>query len=544
MLFSVYKNLTQNKLKNSILFFTLASLFWFIFRTGAKPSRISYPCQQAALNNISFSISSFIPISIVKILYVPINSIFSKNKALFLVILIFGGFLGTGYLKQSSLNPHQEIQLNLESKSASIFPTSNIYVVNGRTAAHIDELINLMSTHNLFFYLSEEIGENKNPEGLIAYNDVVLLKFNSQWAERGGTNTDILKELIQAIINHPDGFIGEIIVADNGQGRGSMNYPSSNAENYNQSTQDVIDMFSSEYRISSYNWQNIRGNRVNEYSEGDLDDGYIVYDIPDPETGIYVSYPKFKTEFGTYISFKHGLWNGTGYEKLLKVINFPVLKSHSIYGVTASLKNYMGVQTEQLAGGLANGHVTVATGGMGTLVAECGLPTLNIVDAIWINANPYPSSSTGPGTRYDEATRVNIIIAGEDPVALDYWAAKYVLLSTANEIGYDNVDSFNPDNTERSGLREAFGVWLNLSKNELTSQSLNVTTDENQMHIHVYQEHAPINSYSNGSTDSTIPASGFWVISITLSLIAVLFLVLRKKKSYKLMATRRIHERN
>ncbi|MFX0150403.1 MAG: DUF362 domain-containing protein [Candidatus Hodarchaeota archaeon] len=513
-------------MKKSFLFFTLASLFWFVFRTGAKPSRISYPCQQAALNNISFSISTFIPISIVKIFYVPINSIFSKNKAIILVILIFGGFFGTGYLKQSSPNPYQEIQLTLESKSATVFPASDIYVVNGRTAAHIDELINLMSIHNLFFYLSEEIGENKNPEGLIAYDDVVLLKFNSQWTERGGTNTDILKELIQAIINHPDGFIGEIVVADNGQGRGSMNYPSSNAENHTQSTQDVIDMFSSEYHVSSYNWQNIRNKGVDEYSKGDMEDGYIVYNTADPETGIYVSYPKFKTEFGTYISFKHGLWNGSGYEKRLKVINFPVLKSHFVYGVTASLKNYMGVQTE----GLANGHATVATGGMGTLMAECGLPTLNIIDAIWINANPYPSASTGPGTRYDEATRVNILLAGEDPAALDYWAAKHVLLSTANVIGYDNVDSFNPDIFERNGLTEAFSVWLNLSKNELMSQSLNVTTDENQMNIHVYQEHGPIISYSNGSTDSSAPASGFLVICITLSLIAVTFLFLRKKE--------------
>ncbi|NIV94818.1 DUF362 domain-containing protein, partial [candidate division KSB1 bacterium] len=59
--------------------------------------------------------------------------------------------------------------------------------------------------------------------------------------------------------------------------------------------------------------------------------------------------------------------------------NMPVLKSHSWYGVTASLKHYMGVQTQRLA----NGHQTVATGGMGTLMVETGLPTLNIIDAIW-----------------------------------------------------------------------------------------------------------------------------------------------------------------
>ncbi|MFX0205903.1 MAG: DUF362 domain-containing protein [Candidatus Hodarchaeota archaeon] len=484
------------------------------------------------MSNLSFSLSAIISISITAPFFTVLRSIFSKNKTIILLIVIFGGFIGTGYLKETTPNPYQEIQLTLESNAAIVFPTSDIYVMNGRSAAHIGNLINLMSTHDLFFYRSNEEGENKSSEGLIAPNDVVLLKFNSQWPERGGTNTDILRELIQAIINHPDGFVGEIIVADNGQGRGSMNFPSSNAENCTQSTQDVINMFSPKYQISSYNWQNIRGKRVDEYSEGDMDDGYIVYDIADPETGIYVSYPKFKTEFGTYISFKHGLWTESGYENRLKVINFPVLKSHIIYGVTASLKNYMGVQSEGLANGLANGHTTVATGGMGTLIAECGLPTLNIVDAIWINANPYPSGSTGPATSYDEATRVNVLLAGRDPVALDYWAAKYVLLSTASSIGYDNVDSLNPDNTERGGLREAFGVWLNLTKNELMSNSYNVTTDENQMNIHVYQEHGPISSYSNGSTDSRIPAFGFWVVCITLSLIAVIYLFLHRKEKF------------
>jgi len=526
MVFSINKNLIQNKLKKSLLFFNLAYLFWLIFRTGTKPSRISYPCQQAALSNLSFSLGAFIPLSITTPFFATIRSIFSKNKPIILVILISGGIISAGYLKKTSTDPYQEIQLTYGSKDATVSPTSDIFVVNGRSAAHIDELINLMSTHNLLFYQSNEIGENKSSEGLIAYDDVVLLKFNSQWAERGGTNTDILKELIQAIVNHPDGFTGEIVVADNGQGRGSMNYPSSNAENYSQSTQDIVNMFSSIYQVSSYDWQNIRNRLVNEYSEGDINDGYIVYDAADPETGIYVSYPKFKTELGTYISFKHGLWNGTEYEKRLKVINLPVLKSHSIYGVTASLKNYMGVQSE----GLANGHSTVATGGMGTLIAECGLPTLNIVDAIWVNANPYPSGSTGPATSYDEATRVNILIAGEDPVALDYWAAKHVLLSTASSIGYNDIDSFNPDNTERSGLREAFGVWLNLTKNELISKSYNVTTDENRMNIYVYQDHAPISTYSKDSTTSTIPASGFWIIYITLSLTTVVFLFLRKRR--------------
>jgi hypothetical protein len=55
--------------------------------------------------------------------------------------------------------------------------------------------------------------------GLIAKDDFVIIKVNCHWNERGGTNTDLVKALIQVIVDHPDGFTGEIIVADNGQAR-------------------------------------------------------------------------------------------------------------------------------------------------------------------------------------------------------------------------------------------------------------------------------------------------------------------------------------
>ena len=249
---------------------------------------------------------------------------------------------------------------SLEAKNATVLPASDIYVVNGRISDPVNELINLMGMHGLIFYKSGVAGANSGPDGLIARDDVVLIKINEQWSERGGTNTDILKELIQALVKHPDGFVGEIVVADNGQGYGSMNWADSNAENTSQSTQAVVDMFSSSYNVSTYDWQPIRGNRVDEYSNGDNRSGYVCYQNADPQTGIYVSYPKFQTKYGTFISFKYGVWNGTGYEQRLKIINVPVLKTHSTYGVTGCLKHYMGVQSEGVAvtGGLANGHST------------------------------------------------------------------------------------------------------------------------------------------------------------------------------------------
>ena len=479
-----------------LVLFGVASLIWFIFRTGTKPTRAAYPCQRAALANSSILLVLAIPLWL--------TSTFSKTKKFISekgVILLFvlvatnlvlsgGEFLGSMQLVEGA-TPNQELLLTLEPLLASGVPASNLYVVNGRENAHINDLISLMGANGLLFYESVTSGENKGPEGLIADDDVVLIKINEEWAERGGTNTDILKELIQALVNHPEGFNGEIVVADNGQWGGSMNWPQSNAEDHSQSTQDVVDLFSMDFNVSTYSWIPIRTIRVNEYSEGDVTDGYILYDDPDPETGIKVSYPKFRTVFGTYVSFKQGIWNGTGYEERLKIINLPVLKSHSVYGVTASLKHYMGVQSEGggWQPGLGNGHATVATGGMGTLMVEAGFPTLNIVDAIYVNANPPGSSGSGPGTPYNQGTRVNVLMASTDPVALDYWAATHVLMQTSNLIGHTDTRSIDPDNTNRIGVSgEAFGTWLNLTKNEIARGGYSVTSDENRMNVHLISE--------------------------------------------------------
>ncbi len=488
----------ENSCNKRLILIGVASLIWFIFRTGTKPSRVIYPCQRAALANSSILLGLSIPLWLTSVLTKTKKFISKKGITLVILLLVAnlvlssGEFLGSMQLAGAA-DPNQELYLSLEPMQAHSFTASNLYVVNGRANANVNELINLMGSNGLLFYKSDTSGANQGPNGLIANNDVILIKINEEWPYRGGTNTDILKELIQALVNHPDGFLGEIVVADNGQWQGSMDWSQNNAEDPAQSTQDVVNMFSQDFDVSTYTWIPIRGTRVDEYSEGDLTDGYILYDNPDPETGIYVSYPKFRTQFGTYISFKKGIWNGTGYEKRLKVINMPVLKSHSAYGVTASLKHYMGVQSQgEGQAGLANGHSTVATGGMGTLMVETGLPTLNIIDAIWVNANPPPFSGAGPSTPYNQATRVNVLMASTDPVALDYWAAKHILMQTANLIGHTDIHTINPDNTDVSGVSgEAFGVWLSLTENEIVDGGYPVTSDENKMNVYVKSE-APL----------------------------------------------------
>ncbi|MCS7120632.1 MAG: DUF362 domain-containing protein [Nitrososphaerota archaeon] len=385
----------------------------------------------------------------------------------------------------------REVNLILRENRATSLPASDIYVVQGTNGNYegVTKLIQIMGSHGLLFYKSEEEGLTKGPSGLISKDDVIIIKVNSQWDERGGTNTDLLRALIKSIIEHPDGFIGEIIVADNGQaqygsapgGGGSFNYALNNAENTSQSVQEVVNYFAGSHKVSTYLWDTITTKLVKEYFEGDMEDGYIVNTTRDPETGIMVSYPKFRTKFGTYVSFKLGIWdpNKRAYDsERLKVINMPVLKSHSIYGVTACVKHYMGVVSDKLTSQFGQrAHNTVGTGGMGTQMVETRFPTLNILDAIWVNAIP----GNGPRTRYSDATKANVIAASIDPVALDYWASKYILLQIARINGYSRTSSLDPDYAAPG----SFGNWLRLSMQEITRSGYQATVDETRMNVYL-----------------------------------------------------------
>ncbi len=378
------------------------------------------------------------------------------------------------------------VELKIGEIRAKRRPSSNIFIARGKTGRgdYFKALLGLMGEHGLPFYKSARRGRVQGPEGLIAVDDVIIVKVNSQWDERGGTNTDLVKAIVEAVLEHHDGFAGEVVVTDNGQAQygahghgGSLDYERNNAEDTGQSIQDVVDALSDAHKVSTYLWDRITTRAVGEYSEGDTEDGYIVEEVESPLTGIRVSYPKFTTEHGTHISFKKGVWNQKSRvynSEGLKVLNVPVLKSHSIYGVTGCVKHYMGVASDKLTGRSA--HRSVGRGGMGTQIAGTRMPTLNILDAIWVNANP----GTGPRSTYEEATRLNVVMAGLDPVALDYWASKHVLIQAARLRGHEDLSRIDPDNIEVG----SFGDWLGLSMRELRKAGHEVTKDEDRMSVY------------------------------------------------------------
>jgi hypothetical protein len=192
-----------------------------------------------------------------------------------------------------------------------------------------------------------------------------------------------------------------------------------------------------------------------------------------------MSYPKFRTALGTYISLKYGLWDAGGgtYDKAhLKLINLPVLKSHhSTYGATACVKHYMGVVTRELS---TNSHSAIARGILGAVMAETKPPTLNILDCIWINANPY----TGPATPYSGALRRDMLVASLDPIALDIWSVKNILIPGFVESGF--LPPWPPPSADPDDPSSKFRQYLDNSMSYLLAGGYAVTNDLSQIDVY------------------------------------------------------------
>jgi len=365
----------------------------------------------------------------------------------------------------------------------------------------LDGLLGLMGSHGLKFHRSATTGSTSGPDGLIASDDVVLVKINYQWGERGGTNTDLLRGLIHRLNDHPDGFTGEIVVAENTQFAGADNFDraANNAQEHGQSPRDLVDHFAAlGVRISLFDWTQIRHVSVDEYSSGDLADGYVVYPY-DPSIQGRVSYPKFRTELGTYVSLRDGIWDlaSNSYDRdRLKVINLPVLKSHhATYGATACVKNWMGVITTGLS---TNSHSAARYGLLGAAMAEVRPADLNILDAIWINADPF----TGPATSYAGATRRNELVASTDAVAADIWSVTNILIPGFLDNGFTppwpQPDAM-PDDPSSD-----FRQYLDASMSALLTAGFSATNDLGQIDLTSLDLGGALfmDGFESGATDS------------------------------------------
>ncbi len=215
-----------------------------------------------------------------------------------------------------------------------------------------------------------------------------------------------------------------------------------------------------------------------------------------------ISYPKFRTAAGTYVSMRDGIWNPASatYDRArLKLVNVPVLKSHhAVYGATACVKDFMGMVTDSLGTG---SHSAIRYGILGALLGEIRPPDLNLLDAIWVNGNP----NSGPQTSYAGATRRNELVASRDPVAADIWSVRNILVPAFLANGYSPpwpAPSADPDDPTST-----FRGYLDQSMSRILAAGFDVTNDPS--HIDVYEITALFaGNFESGNTDTwsvTVP---------------------------------------
>jgi hypothetical protein len=344
---------------------------------------------------------------------------------------------------------------------------------------------------------------------LIGREDIVILKPNAQWWNQGMTNTDAMMGFIQAVVEIP-GFKGEVILAENHHCfalKGGCDIRGWNTAEPNGrfSLSGLVAYFQERghSNVTKYHWLDAglhsddgvflkrtlrplkrwakeillprRARRVRGPEEGD---GYVWSDVEYryEDKKVKMSYPIFTSTFsGVTVDFRNGAWSRGRYTgQPVKFINFAGLNHHGDYaGVTASVKNYLGIvdmtcgYTGVTPEGYVNFHhigVPGLGGAVGTFMNTIRKADLNITAA----------EQVGFASRTDRrlAARTRTVVAGTDPVALDYYAAKHIL----RPLGGPVVELNDPDNAQGP-----FRRYL-----ELCAAQGGGTCDENNMEVDAF----------------------------------------------------------
>ncbi len=501
---------------HSFLWLGIGSVLWLLWRSGTKPSRLRYPCQQAAAGTSSLWLSAFLFPGILRGLRaigldLPEVRLSRKARNLLLAAGISAAavFIPLSLVRQRITVPPPArsilpVWTSARPDQSHIFVIDSIPVPDSMGTYHegLDTLLSQLAQNGTYLYRSSKSLPWCDTAGIIGKNDVVLLKVNAEWPERGMPSTDLLKGLIARIVAHPDTFTGEVDLVENGQWRQSWAYPLNNAERHSQTMQEVVDTFAARgYHVGAYNWTAIgygSGNRwVNEFDQGDTVSGYVRED----STGM--TYAKFVTSYGTSVSTRLGVWNDSTYEpERLKFINMPVLKSHSFAGVSASVKHYIGFLSYAAIGAGTMHNQAMTQGLLGVEFGKARFPDLNIIDATWVSAE----ITTGPNAPYNMCTRLNTLVASKDPIAADYYAGKHVLRTASWWNGHpslhdygrmdpDNLNTENPgsghsysDSTPCNGYPyNAFHQMLVSSRDEMLRYGKQVTMDTSEMTVHHFR---------------------------------------------------------
>jgi len=133
-----HKTRDKSRSKKGLILFTIADFLWLLFRNGTKASRVTYPCQQTALANVSILFSISIPLA-VRSAMTKTEKFVSKNATALALLVVLAmaavnvaQFYACSTPTSTTVNPNHEVSLALESRSAKVSPASDVYAVNGQ----------------------------------------------------------------------------------------------------------------------------------------------------------------------------------------------------------------------------------------------------------------------------------------------------------------------------------------------------------------------------------------------------------------------------
>ena len=343
-------------------------------------------------------------------------------------------------------------------------------------------------------------------EQVVGKNDVVLIKVSAQWWNQGMTNVAAVKRAIELVLAVP-GFSGEVIVFENTHFIGKDGSPLTRGFSHPSvrnvdvpgwdklgdlfphfakldapvSYVGLVDAMKSAngawgWRDPSHAHGEYGGDGRGPITAGELRDGYRwdfdkTFRIPrslvdDAQTPL--TWPVFTSPHsGLTIDFRDGLFMRRGgkvepVSRKLTWITMPTVNEHLDAGLTCCCKSAMGI-VDMSAGRPGThpstrdyqsihyfGHPNATwrmAGPLAYFAREVRAPDLYLAVAEYVGAIPRGSWNEDADLRLEAASahRVGVVVAGQDPVAIDSWCARNLLAplkgGAPGRYDLDNPDS-------------------------------------------------------------------------------------------------------
>lgn len=335
-----------NKIGQNTLFIGIASLIWLLYRSGTKPSRLKYPCQQACLANVSMNLSpAILPLAHRLIRVRETLTVRAVLRAVCMVTLFFSCFLLIGTIAErvpelhappvgEAMRQHGAIGIRLNAENSMgrpVYATSpqalQLPVPNRVVSVHDSRATNWdYQTGYHWQYIDQEVVNDMVARGVMAltertntvdaWNDlipyqpgeevVIKLNFNNAGCSGYNNQMDGYPEPVNAVID----------------GLTSIGVPPGNIW-----ITDPSRVVPARFR------DRITNSGVQYYSYGSCGDpnyhavDYVDSDSPDASVAQCPAGDKIRPS-QVFVDAEH-------------LINIPLLKSHGPY-VTLALKNHYG----------------------------------------------------------------------------------------------------------------------------------------------------------------------------------------------------------